>query len=431
MAPKYRTEISDEDLYKLYLDAGRDASKLAPKFGCVPSTMRTRVRKMLARVEAHPIAEPRDPELINRVAELLQRSNVDPNTIQRIRGLKLKSYGVAIKNAEGKIETEGLYSTSFQADPIVNADDNPCLTQAPPITVLYSPHDAPRIARRLRIVCIISDAQIGFLRASDGSLDTIHDLAALDVTKQIIAAEQPDELLSIGDWIDFTTFSRWPQHTEFAGTAQASIDDASRILGEMISAAGRKCTKRTLVSGNHDIRLETYALNNAKAYLGLKRAGKPDEWPVLSLPYMLRLDDLDVAYHGNYPAGEHWITDGLVAMHAPPKKLEISASVIHGHLHSITRTPSVAHGRFGRQTYSIFDVGCVCKVGSTDEPTRLIRTLTPSDRARTNWLQGTAVVEILEGKIPRHQVSQVEIKDGVAIHGGQTFTAVGLDADAA
>lgn len=424
MAPKYRTEISDEDLHKLYLDAGRDASKLAPQFGCVPSTMRTRVRKMLARVEAHPIAEPRDPELINRVAELLQRSNVDPNTIQRIRGLKLKSYGVAIKNAEGRIETEGLYSTSFQADPIVNADDNPCLTQAPPITVLYSPHDAPRILRPVRTAVILSDAQIGYFHGPNG-IEPMHDIDAINVAFQITAAVQPNELIFIGDWADNTQISRWPQLPEYDGLLQKSIDEASRLLGVAVSAAGHGCERRIMIGSNHGSRWELYALANAKALMGIRRAGDVSGWPVLSEPYLLRFDDMKIEFQGHYPGGEYWLQDNLVCTHAPTKKLEMLGSVCHGHLHRLTTTTWAQHGRHNRWNYFMYDCGSLCRVDATKDSKRLGKTAVASGSARTEWANGIMVIEMIDEKMPRHQVTQIQIQDGQAMFQGREFRSSG------
>ena len=432
MSAQYRTAISDEKLHELYLQHGRDASKLAPIFGCAPSTIRTRVRKMLARVEAHPIAEPRDPELINRVAELLQRSNVDPNTIQRIRGLKLKSYGIAIKNAEGRIETEGLYSTSFQADPIVNADDNPCLTQAPPITVLYSPQEAPRILRRVVTNTIISDAQIGFMRNRDGTLEEIHDPRAINVMQQIVAAERPTRNIWIGDVADLTQFSRWAQRKEFEGCAQISIDEASRILGETHSALGSQCEIDIVIGGNHDARIQLHADERARELSGIKRAGAlPSEWSVNSLPFLARFDEIGIQFSGSYPGGTYWLLDDLCAMHAPPKKLEIQGSVVHGHTHHLTMTTTAAHGRHGRVNYFVYDVGCLCHTGHRDDPQSLVILKTPSDRPRSDWAQGIAVVDIIEGKAPKHQVTLTKIENGHAIHRGQTFVAAGLELDAA
>ncbi|WP_218571937.1 hypothetical protein, partial [Pseudomonas sp. SZ57] len=71
----------------------------------------------------------------------------------------------------------------------------------------------------------------------------------------------------------------------------------------------------TLIEGNHDRRLQKSILRNAKAAFGLKRANDPESWPVLSVPNLLRLDDLGVEYVEGYPAGEKWINDNLVCIH--------------------------------------------------------------------------------------------------------------------
>ena len=422
--------MSDEELYLRYDATGRNATALAHELQCHPTSVRKRIRKMLLRIEGHPVITRRDPELVNRVAELLERSNVDPNAIERIRDLQFKGYGTAakIKGADGveRFETQGLYSTSFKADPILSASDNPCITQAPPITVTYTPNDAPTIVRKLRTIVILSDTQIGYLNGPKG-LEPIHDPDAISVAQELLAATQPDEIVQIGDLLDLTQFSRWPQHPQFDGCAQASIDAGSRIMGDFIAAAGPQCKKRTVVSGNHDIRLERFALANAKAFLGLRRAGLPEEWPVLSMPFLLRFDELGIDYGGHFPAGEYWIADDILAIHAPQRKLEFAAHIIHGHDHVLTRTTWAQHARPGRKNFFQYSVGCLCRVGSRDtDPTSLMLTQTPSDRARTSWAQGCAVLEVLDGKFPQHNLEHVHIQNGVAIHRGQVFTANSL-----
>ena len=386
---------------------------------------------MLLRMEGHPVIERRNPEIVNRVAELLERSNVDPNTIDRIRDLKFKSYGIAakVKGEDGieRLQTEGLYSTTFSADPMLSAEDNPCLTQAPPITVTYTPSDAPRIMRQTYSITIISDAQIGFMRGSTGALEPIHDPLAISVMQEIVAAERPRRNVWIGDVADATQFSRWPMRKEFVGCAQASIDEVSRILAQTHAAAGPQCESDEVVGGNHDSRFQIYAESQSREFAGIKRAGSlPHEWPVASLPFLARFDEIGIRYTGEYPGGELWLFDDLVCMHAPPKKLEMRASVIHGHTHHLSVTTHAQHHRGGRSNYFIYDVGCLCHVGSRTDPQSLVITQVPSDRARTDWSQGLAVVDVIDGKAPRHQINLIRIENGVAIHRGEVFKAQSL-----
>jgi len=444
MAAKYRTEISDEKLHELYLQHGRDASKLAPMFGCAPSTIRTRVRKMLARVEAHPIAEPRDPELINRVAELLQRSNVDPNTIQRIRGLKLKSYGVAIKNAEGRIETEGLYSTSFQADPI-GIDDLPkwpVVAPAPSITIQYLPPTVIAL-KGLRIEVVLPDSQIGYqrdlrTRQFDGNLETYeliptHDEAALDLATQLVAFIQPDGLTHVGDLLDNSEFSKYLQVEQFFRTTQASVDRAHRWLCDLKSAMGARTDvsrKRfRIVDGNHDEkRIATFIQQNARAAFGLRPANtSPQDWPDLTMGHLLRYAELEIETCGMWPGSSTWLVEGengLVVVHDPQNKTAWQASVISGHTHHRRENSFTVRTPFGQRSYTHHEIGCLCSLKQIADPRSIQRTRNPSDRGFVkDWQQGIAVVEILEAT-GQHRLDFIPFCEGIAMYQKCVFAAL-------
>lgn len=53
----------------------------------------------------------------------------------------------------------------------------------------------------------------------------------------------------------------------------------------------------------------------------------------------------------------------------------------------------------------------------------LLRLKVPSDRGRSNWSQGVAVVSILDGKFSKHTVDLVKIDRGIAIYQGQAYEA--------
>jgi hypothetical protein len=113
----------------------------------------------------------------------------------------------------------------------------------------------------------------------------------------------------------------------------------------------------------------------------------------------------------------------LMLTHAPPRVAEINASVIHGHQHKVSMVPRVAHSSAGRQTYFMYDIGFHCRVDTTSDPQRLMVTHVPSDRGRTNWTQGGAVVNILDGKIPFYSVDLFSINNGQCLYGGQFYEA--------
>jgi hypothetical protein len=365
---------------------------------------------------------------LNRIAELLERAGVNPDAIGSIDQVKLKAWGVAakVKDADGTehLEMQGLHGTSITLRPLL---EFPLVQSAAPRPIMYRP--APRILRKTKTVVVLSDAQIGFLRDSDtDALEPIHDPAAIDVAKQIVAHISPDELDFIGDWMDWPTFSHWPQHPEMRRTLQPSVDAGHAELAAFISAAGKRCKKKVMIGSNHGYRPEKFILEHNLEAVGLKRAlAQPKEWPIFSEPYLLRYDDLGIEFSGQYPGGAYFILPDLGLVHAPPKVLEFRATMIHGHTHKRTLTPAVQHGHEGaRFTHYLVDIGCLCQLGATSNLRRLMVTKVPSDRGRTNWQQGIAVVEIVEAtgsQAAKFAIEQVEIDHGLAIFRGQPFRA--------
>lgn len=376
------------------------------------------------------LSRPSDPERLNRIDDLLDRANVPLEAIGAIKATRLKAYGGFYKGVddEGNPTTVKvpLYSTTIDIMPPI--PDFPVVDQAPPSRIIFRP--APRILRKTKVAIVYSDAQIDFLRDLDtDELEPTHDPLALEVAEQITADVDPDEQDWIGDWMDWQAFSRWPKHPEQRRTLQQAINAGHNWKARLIAAARRK-TKRLEIGSNHGYRPEKFLLEYNLEAVGVKRANaQPDEWPVFSEQYLLRYDELGVEFSGQYPGGEYYLTDDLVLMHAPPKRLEMRASVIHGHTHKITRTPAVTHGFTGRKTHSVYDIGCLCQVGTTSNKRRLMVTRVPSDRGRTDWLQGIAVVSIVEGhgsQRSSHAVEQIEIIDGWALFRGKEYEARSL-----
>jgi hypothetical protein len=298
----------------------------------------------------------------------------------------------------------------------------PLIQPATPTTLTYNP--GPYILKPITYRAVISDAQIGYLRHQEtGEMEPIHDPRALDVAQQIVGDVRPTGLYWIGDWMDWPTFSRWQKYPEYHGTVQPSIETGYQELGKFITAAGEQCKTRVMIGSNHGARPEKFLLEYNMDALGIRQAGTPTSWPVFSEPFLLRFDDYNIQFSGQYPGGHYYVLQDLVLTHAPPKKLEFQASVIHGHTHKLTRTTTVAHGFNGRQTYFVYDTGCLCSLEATTDARRLLVTRVPSDRARTDWAQGISIVAVIDGKIPRHEVEQVTIRDGAAIYHDKTYEA--------
>lgn len=377
------------------------------------------------------MSRPSDPERLNRIDALIDRANIPLEALGAIKSTRLKAYAGFYKSIDKNGNPTSvrvpMYSTSIDITP---PDPRyPVAQQAPPTTILFA--EPPRILRKTRQELVVSDIQAGWLRDSGTDvLEPIHDPDAIDVAQQVTRDVAPSKVIFVGDVADLAMFSRWSQHPEYDRTLQPSIDVVHQILGEFISAAGPQCTERIMIGSNHDHRIEKGVLEWNKQALGVRRAGQPDGWPVFSLGYLARFDDLGLQWSGHFPGGEYYMLDDLVVMHAPPKAKEFRASVIHGHTHHITTTPAVQHSRAGRISAFVYDIGCLCQTGATTEQFRLLVTKVPSDRGRTDWNQGIAVVSIVDGlgsQAAFHSVEQVSIVDGRANFAGAHYTARALE----
>ncbi len=125
---------------------------------------------------------------------------------------------------------------------------------------------------------------------------------------------KPDRLILMGDETDFPTVSRHPRRpwNELAGGLPAEMAYAYARLREVREAVGPDCPI-DWIEGNHDERLYGYLVGNALQLATLSRAGETE--PVMSLEHLLRLRDLGITYHGQYPSSRVVIADDLIAIH--------------------------------------------------------------------------------------------------------------------
>lgn len=355
-----------------------------------------------------------DSSRTSRIEKLLEKANIPLDSIGKVDKVTFSQWGYQQKDADGKPIEGVLDSTQITLTP--TAPLFPVVNHAKPNIIKFS--EAPRIMRGTRSVVIISDTQIGFLQDPETkAIEPIHDPVAMRVAELITNSVDPDEVDYIGDWMDWPFLSRWQQHDEFDAVNE-SIQEAYDWLCRF-RAAAPNATKFVMIGGNHDIRPEKMLLEHNRKAMRIRRAADTSGWPVFSQPYLLRYDELGISYPGHYPGGEYYLLPRLMLTHAPPKSKEFQASVIHGHTHHITRSTSVQHSMGGRQTYFNYDVGCLAQVGSTENRQRLMVTRVPSDRARTDWAQGIAVVNIVGDDL--FSVDQITIQDGKAIYRGEVF----------
>jgi predicted phosphodiesterase len=363
---------------------------------------------------------------LGKIADLLERSGIDAEDIGQVKSVRLSEWQGLTKNEDGEAELHDLTGSSIVLTPAWETGPEwPVVDRAAQMQV---PPPKPRARKgKWRKAVILPDVQVGFRRdLADASLDPFHDETAMAAALRVVKAVDPDVVVHLGDFLDFANFGTFEQEAGFALTVQPALDRAYRFLCEVADAAPN--ANQVLLEGNHDRRLQKAIVRNALSAFGITRAEAPDEWPVLSVPYLLRLDELGVEYVGGYPAGIYWVNDRLACIHGHKVRSSGSTaqavvddervSVIFGHVHRRERQDKTCRVRDGARVRTAVTPGCLCRIdgtvpsvkGSTDPMGRPIPTA-------ENWQQGCAVVTFQDGDGP-FDIELVSIHDGEVVFRG-------------
>ena len=280
------------------------------------------------------------------------------------------------------------------------------VTQAKPVVInAPKPHKSRKSKHEVHV--ILPDPQIGYRKIND-QMDSFHDERAMDIALQITSwleeNDKVDTVINLGDFLDLPAQGRFEQEAAFAATTQDSIDRGHLFLQQQRAAAGPKA-KIVLIEGNHDRRMEKFININAASAFGLRRANTKG-LPVMSIPYLLRLDEIGVEYIDAYPAGAYWINDRLRAIHGTKVRSNGSTaaaytndtphiSTVFGHVHRQELQSRTVFDRQGSIKSVAISPGCLCRVDgavpSVNGSTKIDGT--PATYYE-NWQQGIAVITV-------------------------------------
>jgi len=306
--------------------------------------------------------------------------------------------------------------------------------QAQPVNIT-APKPAKQVKTKHKVAIALPDPQIGGRQLFDVGWDAFHDEAAMDVALQLISyleeTDRVDWVINLGDFLDLPAQGRFDQEAGFAGTTQKALDRGHLFLQQQRAAAGPKADI-VLIEGNHDRRMEKFILSNSASAWGLKRANM-DELPVMSIPYLLRLDEIGVEYIDAYPAGAFWLTPTFRAIHGTKARSNGSTaaaytnesphiSTIFGHSHRLEiQSRTVFDGRGAISSVAV-SPGCLCRVDGA-VPSVNGSTHTDGSPAKhfENWQQGVTVITVDAEE--KAFVELVQISDGEAWFRGKHFKA--------
>lgn len=305
--------------------------------------------------------------------------------------------------------------------------DKLLVRQAPPLRITPSRAKIPE--RDFNTIIDLPDIQMDW-RHINGEYQPIHDEKAMKVARMICQDLKPDTIVIGGDNLDMAALSRFEKdsnHFSSPQSLQMAVDGLSKFLGHL--RAENPQSRIVMLEGNHEKRLAKYVLKLADKLYGLRRANSPGEWPVNTVPHLLRLDELGVEWVSGYPAAEFRYSEDLSFIHGDRVRSGSSTAALytkeheqnvvfhHIHRHEM-QTRTTRRGRF--ITAAAFGTlasnrGHVPSYGSgVDDRGEVVQRF-------ENWQQGIGVIlEYPDGYLEMHPI---QIRDGTARFMGREYQA--------
>lgn len=303
-----------------------------------------------------------------------------------MEGRLVSTWEAITKDNEGEAHVHTLHKYDHTTTPEIPDFIN----QAAPTKITPSRRTKP--VRGDSISVIFPDAQIPF-----------HDPLALEAGHLAVRELVPDRVVLLGDMVDFPAQSRFDTHPRHNGLIQEQLDTAHRMLAQIRADAPN--AKIDYIPGNHELRLTRDVIQKNAELLGIKRANAQEELGVLTLEFLLRMQELEITMAAQYPNGQVWLNDHTVAVHGDTSSTNGSTSLkyltrnpaistIHGHSHraeiqwKTTPTRNGSIQRFAMSPGTIADTtGSVPSYGSSTTDMGV-----PERRAE-NWQQSIGIIE--------------------------------------
>lgn len=370
---------------------------------------------------------------LGKLLDMLEEQDIDLSEIGRVT--KANVYQVLYKDNDGQGHVETLAGIQF--DPSWSEGPEwPVIQQSPPIKVSIRPRKAPQRRSERLTALVLPDIQAGYFQRRDGVLVPTHDEACLDIVQQVASMTSWDTLVMHGDNLDFPEMStRYRLSPAFVRTTQATLDRYTRFGFEM--RAINPEAKFWHLAGNHEERLATYILDNARAAFGLRRGRPTPSWPdeedpVLSVPFLTRMDEWGCTFLPGYPASKLYLNDRLRIIHghyvspnATAQKYldESKISTLFGHVHRREWLERTRDSDSGQQTVLAASFGCLCRIDgvvpSVKQGLDLDGIPVPNYE---NWQQGFGLVHYYPGD-GTFSLEPIPIHDGVGYFRDQEIVA--------
>ena len=367
-------------------------------------------------------------KMLGAIADLLERKNIDVADIGDIKRVSI--YQSLIKDENGDAQVHDLAAIQF-APSWDEGPKWPVIQQGPQIQ-LQKTTTKPQKPTTFKTAVVPPDIQIGYFRNREGNLEATHDEKALDICLAMIKDIQPEIVVLVGDNLDLPEMGKYVTYPAYAQTTQASIDRATMFCAQLRAAAPH--ARIVWLAGNHEERMPKYLVQNAGAAYGLRKGNTPESWPVLSVPYLCRMDEYGIEYKPGYPAADFWINKKLRIIHGDRVKSGGSTahvylnnektSVIYGHIHRIETAFKTREDFDGPRTIMAASPGCLARIDGAIPSTRGGVDLDGRPLTRhENWQQGIGVVMYEDDNEHKFSYEVATIYDGWSMFRGKEYRA--------
>jgi predicted phosphodiesterase len=347
---------------------------------------------------------------IEAVAKLLKEHNIKPEEVGSVKSMKIGKWQTVTKDETGEAQIHDLKGTSLVLSPRWDEGPEwPVVTQGPKYNVPKT-KSRSRKPKQWETAVILPDMQMGYYKKSlelNAELEPIHDEQAISIALKLVEDMDPDRVVMLGDNLDFAEFGKYLTAPTFKQLTQATIDRATLLCAQVRAAAPR--AKITWIAGNHEARLARYIQANAEAAFGLTRGKLSDElrdnWPVLSVPNLCRMDEFGVDYLSGYQESFLALNENLIIRHGDKVTSNGSTttkylndahkSVIYGHIHRVEVAYRTRVSEAGPRTIMAASPGCLCRIDGAVPSTKsgADEFGRPLMQGAENWQQGLAVVQ--------------------------------------
>ena len=367
-------------------------------------------------------------KMSREVTRALMDAGVTPEEVGRVK--KLGGWQGHSKNADDEVVVTDLFkweiSPAFEDGPAWPVVDRPQRTRIAQTKsgIVKDPN--------LVTALMVPDLQAGFYMIENGEGEPeyvpMHDPACIEIYVQLAADLQPDEIVYLGDNADLASWStKFARTPTMAGTCNRTFRTLYEFLSRMRAAAPN--SRQHYIEGNHEKRLPNLLASNSEAAFGVKRPG--EDWPVLSIPYLLRFDELDIQWYGGYPQGTVWLRDDIRCVHGKRLSAEKASkdptivSTFFGHTHRAEMKSRTFTGHNGQPIPTVHVTcgtgaridGAVPSFGSgTDDNGRPI-----VGNESEDWQQAAVVATYTPDGCELPSVEFMHINNGQGLLRGKTY----------